>query len=76
MPCRYVKSATEQLDRILLHGTGGTRCLNGRRYFERGARGLLPRMLRTSSAAVIVAANEPALMYSLLDLRRFRKMKW
>ncbi|HXF16705.1 MAG TPA: glycosyltransferase family 4 protein, partial [Burkholderiales bacterium] len=66
----YVKSAAEQLDCIRLRGAGGIRCLNARRYVDRGAIADFAAHIARIQPAVIVAANPYALMYSWLALRR------
>src|SRR3954469_368169 len=64
----YVKSAAQQLDRIRLCSTGGIRCLNARRYFDRGATADSAPHIGPTNPAVIVAANAYSLMYSWLAL--------
>src|SRR4051812_1989223 len=66
----YVKDAAQQLDRIQLRGSGGIRCLNARRYFDRSAVADFAAHIQRIDPHIIVAANPYSLMYSWLALRQ------
>ena len=65
----FVKNRTAQLDRIRLGARGTLHCLDARRYFDPRAVFRFARTIRAVGPAVIVAANEYALLYSTLALR-------
>lgn len=65
----FVKNRTAQLDRIRLGARGTLHCLDARRYFDPRALFRFARTIRAVGPAVIVAANEYALLYSTLALR-------
>ena len=68
----YVKNDPSQLGRIRLLGDGTVRCLEGARYFDRGAVADLARHVGRLRPTVVIAANPYALMYSSLAVRGAR----
>jgi len=65
----FVKNRTAQLDRVRLGARGTIHCLDARRYFDLRALLRFARTIRAVGPAVIVAANEYALLYSTLASR-------
>src|SRR5882724_7330591 len=62
----FVKNRTAQLSRIRVGARGSIHCLDGRRYFDPRALFRFARTVRAVGPAVIVAANDYALLYSSL----------
>lgn len=65
----FVKNRTAQLARIRLGARGSLHCLDARRYFDPLAVFRFARTIRAIDPAVVVAANDYALLYSTLALR-------
>jgi len=68
----YIKSDHGQRHRLALQPGGSVRCLAAQRYFDRRALRDLALLIAGLKPHVIVAANEYALMYSMLARRRAR----
>jgi len=66
----YIKSMDDQLDRIRRRDGGTVRCLDAARYFDRRALADFAAHISRIRPSVVVAANQFALMYSWLALRR------
>lgn len=66
----FIKNRRDQLDRVRLQDGGSLRCLHARRFFDARAVASLAETISTASPTVVVAANEYALMYATLALRR------
>jgi len=66
----YIKSMDDQLDRIRRRDGGTVQCLDAARYFDRRALADFAAHISRIRPSVVVAANQFALMYSLLALRR------
>ncbi len=65
----FVKNRTAQLGRLRVGPRGSLNCLDARRYFDPRALFRFARTIRAVRPAVIVAANDYALLYSSLALR-------
>ena len=66
----YIKNRGEKLDRIRLRDGGSVRCLDAERYLDTRALADFATHIARIGPSVIVAANQYALMYSWLALRR------
>jgi len=66
----YIKSMDDQIDRIRRRDGGTVQCLDAARYFDRRALADCAAHFSRSRPSVVVAANQFALMYSWLALRR------
>jgi len=66
----YIKSMDDQLDRIRRRDGGTVQCLDAARYFDRRALADFAAHISRIRPSVVVAANQFALMYSWLALRR------
>ena len=65
----FVKNRTAQLGRIRVGPRGSLHCLDARRYFDPRALFRFARTIRAIGPAVIVSANDYALLYTSLALR-------
>ncbi len=65
----FVKNRAAQLGRVHVGPRGSVHCLDARRYFDLRALFRFARTIRAVGPAVIVAANEYALLYSTLAVR-------
>jgi len=63
----YVKDDSSQLARLT--GAASAQCLDARRYLDFGAVGKLTSLVKTVRPAVILAANQYALLYAALARR-------
>src|SRR5467141_2981106 len=66
----YIKSMDDQIDRIRRRDGGTVQCLDAARYFDRRALADFAAHISHIRPSVVVAANQFALMYSWLALRR------
>ncbi len=66
----YVKSAASQLDRIELHDGATVKCLEAQRYLDRRALADFSTHIARVQPSIVVAANQYALMYAWLAIRR------
>jgi len=66
----YIKSMDDQIDRIRRRDGGTVQCLDAARYFDRRALADFAAHISRIRPSVVVAANQFALMYSWLALRR------
>lgn len=69
----YIKSGTQQLDRLRLRDGATAVCLDAARYLDLSALARFARHLTRVQPSVVVAANPYALMYASLAMRLARR---